>query len=75
VRFPLFAVNPGGLKVKICELRLDFAYETIGGSVNGENVWITRYEDVKPTGGLREDAYLLKKKWFEAQYGITIVEL
>jgi hypothetical protein len=38
-------------------------------------VWVPHYQDVKPSGGHREDTYLLKKPWFEAQYGITIEEL
>lgn len=79
VRFPLFAIRPDGLKETIAHLVLDFAYEALGGSIerDGErvNVWVPRYEDVKPSGGHREDAYLLKKKWFEAQYGIQIVEV
>lgn len=70
VDFPLFAVSPDGLKVRVCVLRLDFAYELWAAGA-----WERRYEDVKPTGGHREDTYLLKRKWFEAQYGITIAEV
>lgn len=70
VVFPLLAVNADGLKQRITSLRLDFAYELLVG-----DRWEARYEDVKPGGGFREDTYLLKRKWFEAQYGITIAEL
>jgi hypothetical protein len=63
-------VRPDGLKEKICDLVLDFAY-----ALNDRGVWIDRYEDCKPSGGHREDAYLLKRKWFEAQYGLRIDEV
>lgn len=81
VRFPLYAVRPDGLKEKVCDLVLDFAYEQVGGSIldalkgTRANVWVRHYEDCKPAGGLREDAWLLKKKWFRAQYGIEIAEV
>lgn len=78
VAFPLFAIRPDGLRQQIAKLVLDFAYErkvgyqTCGGT---EATWQACYQDVKPSGGHREDTYLLKKPWFEAQYGITIEEL
>ena len=67
---PHRATRPDGLQENICTFVLDFAYEWLDG-----DVWLRRYEDVKPSGGHREDAYLLKKKWFEAQYGIKILEV
>lgn len=70
VPFPLFATNPAGLKVQITKLVLDFAYEIQDG-----DRWVACYQDVKPGGGHREDLYLMKKKWLEAQYGLEIVEL
>lgn len=70
VRFPLYAIRPDGLKEVVCKLVLDFAYSWLDG-----DVWRDRYEDVKPSGGHREDTYLLKKKWFETQYGIKILEV
>lgn len=80
VRFPLYAIRPDGLKEKIADLVLDFAYQQFNGSARaffeeGPQEWTTRYEDCKPAGGLREDAWILKKKWFEVQYGITIAEV
>lgn len=70
VPFQLTTTNPEGLRVNVAKLVLDFAYELLDGGV-----WVACYQDVKPTGGHREDLYLLKKAWFEAQYGISIVEL
>jgi hypothetical protein len=82
VRFPLFAIRPDGLKEKVCDLVLDFAYllpkhtaKEIFERGLSVDAWEARYEDCKPAGGLREDAWLLKKKWFEVQYGITIAEV
>jgi hypothetical protein len=78
VPFALHTTTPAGLKVKVCDIIIDYVYEMVGGSVERdgkrENVWVLVVEDVKPSGGHREDAYLLKKKWFEAEYGLTINE-
>jgi hypothetical protein len=71
VRFPLFAVRPDGLKEKVCDLVLDFVYLRNDGVAG----WTEHYIDVKPSGGHREDQYLLKRKWFEAQTGLTIEEV
>jgi hypothetical protein len=75
VRFPLITVDPDGDKTKVADLILDFAYESHDGFVGGEALWVPRYEDVKPAGGHREDVYLLKRRWFEIQYGISIIEV
>jgi len=74
VHFPLYALRADGLKAKVCDLVLDFAYEE--PEPRGDHVvWVRRYDDVKPGGGLREDTYRLKKKWFEIQYGVAIREM
>lgn len=75
VPFDLYAIRPDGLKERICKLVLDFAYQRSDGRIAAPSGWVSIYEDVKPGGGLREDAYLLKRKWFEAQYGVAIEEL
>ena len=49
---------------KICEYRADFRYLV---KATGEQI----VEDVK---GMRTAVYRLKKKWVEAEYGITITE-
>lgn len=36
--------------------------------------WVQVVEDVKPSGGHREDVYLWKRKHVEAEYGITVTE-
>jgi hypothetical protein len=70
VDFPLFAVRPDGAKEKACSYRADFVYErNVPGTA--ESVVV---EDSKPGGGLREDVYKLKKRWFEIQYGRPILE-
>lgn len=74
VRMPLHTRNHEGLIEQVCVYVADFVYEQIGGSVRGENLWVLVIEDVKPSGGHREDVYLLKKRWFEIEYGLKINE-
>ncbi len=71
VKFPLFAVRPDGLKEIVAHLVLDFSYEW----KDGGDRWVAHYEDAKPSGGHREDVYLLKKRWWETQYGLRINEI
>lgn len=70
VRFALQCTNAAGLKETVTTYIADFVYEVQDTHCN----WHSVVEDVKPRGGHREDAYLLKKKWFEAQYGRRILE-
>lgn len=78
VTFNLITVRPDGLKQVISTLRLDFVYEREEPApdawLSEAKTWVRIYEDVKPSGGHREDTYLLKKKIFEAQYGVRIYE-
>lgn len=71
VRFPLLAIRPDGLKEKVADLVLDFAFERRAAG----DTWEACYQDVKPKGARLEGLYLLKKKIFQAQYGFEIVEL
>lgn len=59
--------NPAGLMVTIANYNADFVFE----SLESDGSWRPRVVDVK---GNREDVYILKKKWVEAQHGITIEE-
>lgn len=79
VPYPLLVVRPDGLPTKIATYYADFVFESEGRFLDGAQPldvprWRTVVEDVKPSGGLREDVYLLKRKHVEAQYGITIEE-
>lgn len=58
VRFPLYTVNPEGLKTKVCDYIADFEYD----DENGKRV----VEEFK--GGMT-DVASLKMRWFKAQYG------
>lgn len=78
VDFQLQARRPDGLMENVCAYRADFVYEEFR-----EYAWIEVVEDTKPSGfkvkngkkvPFREEVYLLKKKWFEAQYGKEIRE-
>lgn len=62
-QFPLHVVTPDGVKVQVGSYRADFAYERDGR-------WVT--EDAK---GIRTEAYALRKRHVEAEYGITVVEV
>lgn len=87
VAFSLQARGPHGLMVHVCKYVADFVYDekrldscsssdTILGWGAGE--WINIVEDTKPgiakKGAFREDTYLLKRRWFEAQFGKQIRE-
>ena len=85
-RFSLQARNPEGLMVHVCYYIADFVYDAIvttSGTTSASHEWREVVEDTKPSGftrkhgkklPFREDTYLLKKKWFEAQYGRVIRE-
>lgn len=66
VRFPLDTVTECGNRSTVCHYVADFTYTERGP------VFVV--EDVKPAGGHREDTYLLKRRWFHAQYGFQIRE-
>jgi hypothetical protein len=78
VPFELHVVRPDGLKVKIGKWTADHVFEERQASNVGETgeawTWAEVVEDVKPSGGHREDLYLWKRKHLEAQYGIVIQE-
>ncbi len=68
-RFPLYSptrhkTHSGGTFVTICTYVADFRYRQGPSGV-------LVVEDVK---GVKTPLYRLKKKWFEAQYGLTITE-
>lgn len=91
VRFPLLALRADGLKEKVADLVLDFAFErkghrpvttlfddehgSLAAGTHNVEVWTPHYQDVKPKGARLEGLYLLKKKIFQAQYGVLIEEL
>lgn len=66
VRFALQGRRPDGLMEHVTSYIADFVYEEPKG-----DGWQTVVEDVK---GHREDAYILKAKWFAVEYGIAIRE-
>lgn len=78
VAYPLHVINRDGLKVKIGSWKADFVYEERHAQNVGETGeawgWELVVEDVKPSGGHREDLYLWKALHVEAEYGITIRE-
>lgn len=78
VRYDLHVTRRDGLKVKIGSWKCDFRYEERVAQNVGETGeawgWEWVVEDVKPSGGHREDLYLWKKAHVEAEYGITIRE-
>jgi hypothetical protein len=67
--FDLTTTTPDGLKAVVCRYVADFVYFEMQNGMMGRVI-----EDSKPSGGLREDIYLLKKKWMKLQYGIDIRE-
>jgi hypothetical protein len=66
VNFPLYARRPDGLMEKVCDYRCDFQYDE-----RVDDKWVDVVEDVK---GWKQDAYLLKSKWFAIQHGKAIRE-
>jgi hypothetical protein len=80
VAFALQTRNPLGLTVTVCTYIPDAVYE----EPSEPDCWRLVVEDTKPSGMMmrhgkrvpfREDTYLLKRQWFEAQYGIKIREV
>ena len=65
------AGEPSVRRVPVADYIADFEYEECD-MVCGGIAWKVIVEDVK---GVRTDIYKLKKKWFEAQYGIQIREV
>lgn len=64
VTFDLHAANARtGERIVVCRYRADFTYWEDGVFV---------VEDAK---GWRTEMYLLKRKWMEAEYGITVREV
>ena len=68
-RQPKFLIEINGQK--ICEYVADFEYVLVspGGGIGARIV-----EDVKSEGTQRDGVYRLKKKMFEAYYGIELTE-
>lgn len=58
----------------VCEYIADFDY-LAAQDVLGKVVWGTVVEDVKSPATRRKEVYRLKRKLFEAQYGIQIREV
>lgn len=58
----------------VCEYIADFDY-LAAQDVLGRVVWRTVVEDVKSPATRRKEVYRLKRKLFEAQYGIQIQEM
>lgn len=63
--YQLVTADPAGRPVPIAKYVADFRYLN---QTNGEVV----VEDVK---GMRTPVYTLKKRWTEAQFGITVTEV
>lgn len=64
VQFDLHAVTPGGMKVKITSYTADITCKDRAGKLC-----------IYDPKGYRTPRYTLIKKWFEAEYGLRIVEL
>ena len=62
--YPLLTPTPDGSLVSTAKYVADFRYRDIPSGA-------TVVEDVK---GVRTQVYKLKRRWVEAQYGITIIE-
>ena len=71
--FVLHVKNPSGIDIPLYKYVSDFCYYKTP-TKDEPLKWIV--EDVKPKGGVVTDVFMMKKKHFEAQYGIdiTIVE-
>lgn len=78
VPFHLHVTRPDGLKETIGKWTADFVYEEQQAHNVGETGdawrWVEVVEDVKPSGGHREDLYCWKKKHVECEFGIVISE-
>lgn len=69
-------VNAGTVskrRVPVCEYVADFEYREYFAESNGCG-WRTVVEDVKSPATRKKEVYRLKRKLFEAQYGIQIRE-
>lgn len=65
VKFPLHAVEANtGQKGKVCTYIADFVFQDLDGRTN-----------IYDAKGYKTAIYRLKKKWFELQYGLRIVEV
>lgn len=71
----LHNVNAGtiatGFREPVCEYYADFEYEELFSP----SYWLPVVEDVKSPATRRKEIYRLKRKLFEAQYGIQIREV
>lgn len=70
-------VNAGAVenrRVPVCEYVADFEYEESDRG-NGGVAWTRVVEDVKSVATRRKEVYRLKRKLFEAQYGVQIREV
>lgn len=67
IKYPLHAVTPHGHKVQITSYRADIVLEDREGR--------TCVFDPKPQGGHRTERWKLIRPWFEAEYGLHVVEL
>jgi hypothetical protein len=87
VRFSLQARGPHGLMEHVAFYVADFTYEEsrevlASVAIHGEPGTVERWEevveDVKPgvagKGSFREDTFLLKRRWFQVQFGKAIRE-
>lgn len=64
VRFPLHATDPQGKPAKVCTYVADFVCQDREGR--------TCVYDAK---GYKTAMYRVKKRWFELQYGLRIIEV
>lgn len=69
VPFMLHAVTPQGVQVPLYKYVADFTYRTIPTADKPAEYIV---EDVKPKGGIVTDVFMMKKKHFEAEYGIDL---
>ena len=74
-RFDLRVLSPTGEVVKVGHYTADFAYDELDKSESwGAAAWRFVVEDVKAPPS-RTEAYMLRKRHVEAQYGIQIREV
>lgn len=66
VEYPLHAVSPAGDRVYVCSFFCDFVYRRLGA-------WV--FEDTKSEATRRKEAYRIKAKMFEAEYGVKLLEV
>lgn len=68
----LNAGQPTVRRVPVANYVADFEYEARQRTYRYLPEWAVTIEDTK---GMKTETYKLKKRWFEAQYGIQITEL